>query len=58
MVVEAETKSHTVEATCTRVHSSIGLYSPSWTYIHLGSFSRAADFSMTGLCSPSWTYMN
>ena len=39
------------------VNSSIGLYSPSWTYIHLGSSPQVADFAMTGLCNPSWTYM-
>ena len=69
MVVEvAEQLRYTMEALCRRVHklrkhyrqvhSSIGLYSPSWTYIHLGSFPQAADLDMTGLCSPSWTYMN
>ena len=40
------------------VNSSIGLYSPSWTDIHLGSFPQATDFAMIGLCSPLWTYMN
>ena len=35
------------------VNSSIGLYSPSWTYIHLDSSPRVADFSMTGSCNPS-----
>ena len=40
------------------VNSSIGLYSPSWTYIHLGSSPQVADFAMTGLCNPSWTYMH
>ena len=30
VVAEAETKKHTVEAPCRRVHSSMGLYSPSW----------------------------
>ena len=40
------------------VNSSIGFYSPSWTYIHLDSSPQVADFAMTGLCSPSWTYMN
>ena len=40
------------------VNSSIGLYSPLWTYIHLGSSPQVADFAMTGLCNPSWTYMH
>ena len=40
------------------VNSSIGFYSPSWTYIHLDSSPQVADFAMTGLCSPSSTYMN
>ena len=40
------------------VNSSIGLYNPSWAYIHLGSSPQVADFVMTGLCNPSWTYMN
>ena len=39
------------------VKSSIDLYSPSWTYIHLDSSPQVADFAMTGLCNPSWTYM-
>ena len=37
------------------VNSSIGFYSPSWTYIHLGSSPQVADFIMTGLCNPSST---
>ena len=40
------------------VNSSIGFYSPSWTYNHLGSSPQVADFAMTGLCNPSWTYMH
>ena len=35
------------------VNSSIGLYSSSWTYIHLGSSPQVASFAMTGLCNPS-----
>ena len=58
VVVVAEELRYTMEAPCRRVHSSIGLYSPSWTYIHLGSFQQVVDLAMTGLCSPSWTYMN
>ena len=37
------------------VNSSIGFYSPSWTYIHLGSSPQVVDFAMTGLCNPSLT---
>ena len=37
------------------VNSSIGFYSSSWTYIHLDSSPRVADFSMAGFCNPSWT---
>ena len=40
------------------VNSSIGFYSPSWTYIHLDSSPRVADFAMVGVCNPSWTYMH
>ena len=40
------------------VKLSIGFYSPSWTYIHLGSSPQVADFAKTGLCNPSWTYMH
>ena len=40
------------------VNSSIGLYNPSWTYIHLGSSPQVANFPMTCLCNPSWTYMH
>ena len=37
------------------VNSSIGFYSPSWTYIHLDSSPQVVDFAMAGLCNPSWT---
>ena len=42
-----------------RVYSSIGLYSPSYTYLDLDlDFSpRVADFSMLGFYSPSLSYM-
>ena len=40
------------------VNSSIGLCSPSWTYIHLGSSLQVADFAMIALCNPSWTYIH
>ena len=39
------------------VNSSIGLCSPSWTYIHLGSSPQVADFAMQGFYSPSLSYM-
>ena len=35
------------------VNSSIGLCSPSWTYIHLDSSPQVGDFAMTGSCNPS-----
>ena len=37
------------------VNTSIGFYSPSWTYIHLDSSPRVADFTMAGFCNPSRT---
>ena len=40
------------------VNLSIGFYSPSWTYIHLDSSPRVADFAMASFCNPSWTYMH
>ena len=40
------------------VDSSIGFYSPSWTYIHFDSSPRVADFAMAGFYNPSWTYMH
>ena len=40
------------------VNSSIGFYSPSWTYIHLDSSPWVADFAMASFCNPSWTYMH
>ena len=39
------------------VNSSIGFYSPSWTYIHLDFSSWVADPAMEGSCNPSWTCM-
>ena len=35
-----------------RVHPSIGLYSPSWTWMGLDLSPRVADFSMEGFFSP------
>ena len=50
---------HTMEAPCRRVHLPMeDFYSPSWTYIHLDSSPRVADFAMAGFCNPSWTYMH
>ena len=39
------------------VNSSIGFYSPSWTYIHLDFSPWVADAAMEGSCNPSWTCM-
>ena len=52
MVVKAETKRHTVEAPCRRVHSSIGLYSPSWILVGLDFSPRVADSVMEGFYRP------
>ena len=38
-----------------RVHSSIGLYSPSWTEMGLDFSLRVADSAMEGSYSPSLT---
>ena len=35
------------------VHSSIGLYSPSWTYLGLDFSPKVADLAMLGFYSPS-----
>ena len=40
-----------------RVHSSIGLYSPSYTYLGLDFSPWVADPAMEGTCNPSWTCM-
>ena len=40
-----------------RVHSSIGLYSPSYTYLGLDFSPMIADFAMEGSYSPSLTIM-
>ena len=39
------------------VNSSIGFYSPSWTYIHLDFSPWVADPAMEGSYNPSWTCM-
>ena len=38
-----------------RVHSSIGLYSPSYSYLGLDFSPWVADLAMEGSCNPSWT---
>ena len=40
-----------------RVYSSIGLYSPSYTYLGLDFSLMVADFAMEGSYSPSLTFM-
>ena len=40
-----------------QVHSSIALYSPSWTYLDLDFSPRVADFAMRGSYSPSLSYI-
>ena len=65
MVVEAETKRHTVDVEevyklgehYRRVHSSIGLYSPSWTYMGLDFSLQVVATAMEGSCNPSLTCM-
>ena len=61
MVVEARTKRHTVDVEevhklgehCRMVHSSIGPYSPSWTYMSLDFSPRVVDSAMGCFCNPS-----
>ena len=61
MVVEAETKRHIVDVEevhklrehYRQVHSSIGLYSPSYTYLDLDFSPRVSNFAMQGSYSPS-----
>ena len=36
-----------------RVHSSIGFYSPSWTYLGLDFSAQVVDSSMEGFYNPS-----
>ena len=38
---------------CRLVHSSIGLYSPSWTYLGLDFSPRVFDSAMECFCNPS-----
>ena len=51
-------KVHKLGEHCRRVHSSIGFYGPSWTYMYLDSSPRVADSAKEGACNPSWTYLN
>ena len=39
------------------VNSTIGFYSPSWTYIHLDTSPQVVDFAMAGFCNPSLSCM-
>ena len=48
---------HKLGEHCRRVHSSIGLCSPSWTYLGLDFSPRVVDSSMEGFCKPSLTCM-
>ena len=65
MVVETEELRHNMEKQevhklgehCRRVHSSIGPYSPSWTYMGLDFSPQVANSAMGGFCNPSLTYM-
>ena len=65
MVVETEELRHNMEKQevhklgkhCRRVHSSLGLYGPSWIYIGLDFSPRVADSAMEGSYSPSLTCM-
>ena len=57
VVVVAEELRYTVEASCRRVHSSIGLYSPSWIWVGLDFSPRVADVAMIGFYSPSLSCM-
>ena len=65
MVVETEELKHKMEKQevhklgehCRRVHSSIGPYSPSWTYMGLDFSPRVADSTMGCFWYLSLTYM-
>ena len=48
---------HKLGEHCKRVHSSIGLYSPSWTYMGLDFSPQVPDSSMEGFYNPSLTCM-
>ena len=51
-------KVHKLGEHCRRVHSSIGFYSPSLTYMGLDFSPQFADFAMEGFCNPSLTCMH
>ena len=53
----AEELRYTVKAPCRWVHSSIGLYSPSWIWVGLDFSPRVADVAMLGFYSPSLSCM-
>ena len=53
----AEELRYTVEAPCRRVHSSIGLYSPTWIYVDLDFSLQVVATAMEGSCNPSLTCM-
>ena len=65
VVVEAEELMHTVDVEevhklgehCREVHSSIGFYSPTWTYMGLDLSPRVTDSAMEGFYNPSLTCM-
>ena len=65
VVVVAEKLRHNMEKQevhklgeyCRRVHSSIGLYSPLWTYMGLDFSPHVVDSAMEGFCNPSLTCM-
>ena len=65
VVVVAEELRHNMEKQgvhklgehCRRVHSSIGLYSLSWTYMGLDFSPQVTDYAMEGFCNPSLTCM-
>ena len=44
---------HKLGEHCRKVHSSIGLYSPSWTYLGLDFSPQAVDSTMECFCNPS-----
>ena len=44
---------HKLGEHCRRVHSSIGFYSPSWTYLSLDFSPQVVDSSMEDFFNPS-----
>ena len=49
---------HKLGEHCRMVHSSIGFYSPSWTYMGLDFSPQFADSAMESFCNPSLTCMH